>query len=58
MKNGACSDEIETIGIDRPRNDVTLTELNARSTHVIDNREVEIQRDDLSVGSNVLSHPR
>src|SRR5205823_4927398 len=42
----------------RARNDVALTELNSRSTHVIDNREVEIQRDDLSVGSNVLSHPR
>src|SRR6266705_2835321 len=58
MKNGACSDEVETTRIDRPRDDVALAELNARSTHIIDKREVEIQRDDLSVGSNVLSHPR
>ena len=58
MKNGACSHEVETTRIDRPPDDVALTELDARSTHIIDKREVEIQRDDLSVGSNVLSHPR
>src|SRR5205823_13783914 len=58
MKNGACSHEVETTRIDRPRDDVALTELNARSAYIIDKREVEIQRDDLSVGSNVLSHPR
>jgi hypothetical protein len=32
-------------------------ELNARSPHIIDEREVEIQGDDLSVGSDVLSRP-
>jgi hypothetical protein len=58
MKNGACSHEVETTRIDRPRDDIALAELNARSTHGIDKREVEIHGDDLSVGSNVLSHPR
>ena len=57
MKNGACRHEVETTRVDRPREDVALPELNARSTHIIDKGEVEIQRDDLSVGSNVLSHP-
>ena len=36
---------------------IALAELNARSRHIVDKREVEIQRNDLSVGSNVLSHP-
>src|SRR5439155_24698434 len=40
MKNGACSHEVETTRIDRPRDDVALAELNARSTHIVDKREV------------------
>src|SRR5438046_6884991 len=48
MKNGACSHEVETTRIDRPRDDVALTELNAWSAHIVDKREVEIQRNDLS----------
>src|SRR6266699_5069497 len=55
MKNRARSHKVEMTRIDRRRDDVALTELNARSMHIIDKREVEIQRDDLSVGSNVLS---
>src|SRR6266566_8410392 len=58
MKNSTRSHEVEPTRIDRSRDDVALTELNARSTHIIDKREVEIQRDDLSVGSNMFSHPR
>src|SRR5262249_51797630 len=38
--------------------DIALAKLDARSTHIIDERKVEIQGNDLSVGSNPLRHPR
>jgi len=57
MKNGARSHEIETTGIDRPDDDVPLAELNARSMRIIDKGEIEIDRNDLTKGNYVLSHP-
>jgi len=57
MKNRACSHEVETTGIDRPCDDVPLAELNARSTRVIDKREIEIDRNDLTMGSHVPCYP-
>ena len=57
MKNRARSHEVEPTGIDRPFDDVLFAELNARRTGVIDKREIEIDRNDLTIGSHVPCHP-
>ena len=57
VKNSPRSHSIEAAGLDWRRDDVALAKFNARSMQIADEREVEIQSNDLPIWSNVLGHP-